>query len=77
MEKDHSLHPALKSSFSSLYGYTRDSGGIRHSLIEKGDRVALVGKNGAGKSTLMRILAGVDAQFEGELKLGTGRNNFV
>lgn len=34
IEKEHSLHGALKSSFSSLYGYTSDAGGIRHALLE-------------------------------------------
>lgn len=34
IEKKHKLHGALKASFSSLYGYTSDSGGIRHALIE-------------------------------------------
>lgn len=28
------LHPALKSAFSSLYGYTSDADGIRHALLE-------------------------------------------
>ena len=28
------LHPALKSALSSLYGYTSDTEGIRHSLIK-------------------------------------------
>ncbi|MEM9817769.1 MAG: hypothetical protein AAF827_15380 [Cyanobacteria bacterium P01_D01_bin.6] len=27
---DIDLHPALRSAFSSLYGYTSDTGGIRH-----------------------------------------------
>ncbi|MBC7440045.1 MAG: hypothetical protein H7250_08690 [Flavobacterium sp.] len=35
LEKDHGLHPALKKSFSSLYGYTSDDAGIRHALTEK------------------------------------------
>ncbi len=34
-------------------------------LIEKNERIALVGANGAGKSTLMRLLAGVDQPTEG------------
>lgn len=35
IEKKHEIHPALKSSFSSLYGYTSDENGIRHSLLEE------------------------------------------
>ena len=34
LEKEGNIHPALKSAFSSLYGYTSSSAGIRHSLIE-------------------------------------------
>ena len=34
LEEVGHLHPALKKAFSSLYGYTSDNGGIRHSLIE-------------------------------------------
>lgn len=32
-----------------------------------GDRIGFLGVNGAGKSTLMKIIAGVDKQFEGQL----------
>ena len=34
IETKYKIHGALKSAFSSLYGYTSDSGGIRHSLLE-------------------------------------------
>lgn len=36
IEKDGSvqIHKALSSAYSSLYGYTSDSAGIRHALTE-------------------------------------------
>lgn len=33
--KKGNMHPALKSAFSSLYGYTSDADGIRHALMEE------------------------------------------
>ncbi len=41
IEQKHGLHHALKKSFSSLYGYTSDSSGIRHALIEMDTEVEL------------------------------------
>jgi ATP-binding cassette, subfamily F, member 3 len=39
-------------------------------ILEKGDRIALVGPNGVGKSTLMKILAGRLPLFSGERREG-------
>lgn len=39
--------------------------------LQRGERLAILGRNGAGKSTLMRILSGSDQNFDGSLRIGT------
>lgn len=41
IEKTHNIPNSLKSAFSSLYGYTSDEGGIRHSLLETDVKVEI------------------------------------
>jgi len=80
MKKIHfSFPPAPHSGKATLrleglgraYGANRVLSGLDLE-IERGMKVALVGPNGAGKSTLMRILAGADRDYEGELRFGSG-----
>jgi len=34
IERKGTMHPALKASLSSLYGYTSDADGIRHAMLK-------------------------------------------
>ncbi len=43
-------------------------------VIEKGDRIALVGRNGEGKTTLARMLVGQLTPTEGSVRLGANVN---
>ena len=54
---------------SKSYGDKFVFGGVNF-IIERGDRIALVGVNGAGKSTLIKLLAGSEPLIGGEYRLG-------
>ena len=36
-------------------------------VVNKGDKIGLVGSNGAGKTTLLKILAGIESPDSGEV----------
>jgi ATPase subunit of ABC transporter with duplicated ATPase domains len=40
--------------------------------LNKGEKVALIGRNGSGKTTLFKILAGLDKEFQGNLEYQSG-----
>ncbi|WP_153848826.1 AbiJ-NTD4 domain-containing protein [Sphingobacterium paramultivorum] len=40
IEKKHSLHQSLKTSFSALYGYASDASGIRHALTDEAKEIS-------------------------------------
>jgi len=44
-----------------------------HALIQRGDKIGLIGANGLGKTTLLRMIAGIEP-FEGEAKWGHNVN---
>ena len=54
---------------SKSYGAKEVFRGVNF-IVERGDRIALVGVNGAGKSTLIRLLAGIEPLTAGDYTLG-------
>ena len=63
------VYPAIKKTDSRTTGEKEVFRNVNF-MIEKGDRIALVGVNGAGKSTLIKLLAGAELPTQGEFKLG-------
>jgi ATP-binding cassette, subfamily F, member 3 len=57
------------NNVAKSYGEKFVFGGVNF-IIERNDRIALVGVNGAGKSTLIKLLAGIEPLSSGEYQLG-------
>ncbi|MDR0498008.1 MAG: ABC-F family ATP-binding cassette domain-containing protein [Treponema sp.] len=68
----HSPRVALTlEGLSKSYGQRRVLSGLDLTL-DAGERLIVAGPNGAGKTTLLRIIAGEDANYEGNVKYGAG-----
>jgi len=39
-------------------------------LIERGDKIGIIGPNGSGKTTLLRGILGEDGEYAGKIELG-------
>lgn len=81
LKKIHFKFPSAPHSgrlVATLTGITKTYDGVTKVLdnlelvVENGERLVVAGHNGAGKSTLLRIIAGVDPDFTGSVKLGSG-----
>ncbi len=59
------------TNLEKSYGKNKVLKGV-NLFIRRGDRIGITGKNGSGKSTLLKIIAGVEKQDNGEVKIGPG-----
>ena len=61
----------LKERFINLRGFTRKKWVLRDvSLsVRRKERIVIIGRNGSGKTTLLRLMGGILAPDEGEVKI--------
>ncbi len=81
-EQKHSMHLRLPQpkrlplNVASCRNVTKHYGNIEvfnnmDMLVERGQKIGLVGHNGAGKSTLLKMLAGVESVSSGAIRMGS------
>lgn len=56
------------NNITKFYGDKRVLNNVSF-MINKGDRLGIVGENGAGKSTLLRIITSFEKEYDGEIKM--------
>tara|TARA_A100001011_G_scaffold295609_1_gene307974 strand:+ start:827 stop:2701 length:1875 start_codon:yes stop_codon:yes gene_type:complete len=82
IEEKHNMHlrlPQVKRSplnVISCQNVNKHYGDIKvfnnmDMLVERGEKIGLVGHNGAGKSTLLKMLAGVESVSSGAIQIGS------
>ena len=64
-----SSYPLIVDDLAKAYGDHRVFSGATYT-IERGEKVAFVGKNGAGKSTMVKCIMGELTDYTGKLELG-------
>ncbi|MDO4680658.1 MAG: ATP-binding cassette domain-containing protein [Aerococcus sp.] len=42
---------------------------IDQAVVNTGDKIGLIGKNGTGKSTLLKMIVGLDAEYQGQIHM--------
>ena len=62
-------YPVIIENLRKDYGEHTVFSGV-NMTIERGEKVAFVGKNGSGKSTLVKCIMGLINDYQGELRLG-------
>jgi simple sugar transport system ATP-binding protein len=70
----------VPDAFVAMTGITKRYAGVTaldgvDFRVAAGEAVCLAGENGSGKSTLIKILAGVEPQTDGEIRIGPTRHD--
>jgi tungstate transport system ATP-binding protein len=50
---------------------------LRHLDLNRGERLAVLGRNGSGKTTLLRVIGGLEKDFDGQCRIAVAPRNCV